>query len=91
MTLPTIQLNDYQYIVFFTGAGMSAESGVPTYRGRGGIWHQYNWEAYACQKAFDRDPQMVLEFHEMRRKAALACQPHDGHFVIAELQKSTRR
>jgi len=87
LTLPTILPNDYQHILFFTGAGMSAESGVPTYRGRGGVWHQYNWEAYACQKAFDRDPQKVLKFHEMRRKAALNCHPHDGHRVIAELEK----
>jgi NAD-dependent deacetylase len=78
----------YKSIVFFTGAGMSAESGVPTYRGRGGIWSQYNWEEYACQEAFDRDPQKVLKFHELRRRSVLACQPHSGHYVIAELEKT---
>ena len=78
----------YKSIVFFTGAGMSAESGVPTYRGRGGIWSQYNWEEYACQEAFDRDPQKVLKFHELRRRSVLACQPHPGHYVIAELEKT---
>ena len=78
---------NYERIVFFTGAGMSAESGVPTYRGSGGIWHQYNWEEYACQEAFDRDPEKVLKFHELRRTLILSCQPHGGHFAIAALQK----
>lgn len=85
--MQTINPNEYQYIVFFTGAGMSAESGVPTYRGRGGVWSEYRWEECACQEAFDRDPQKVLEFHELRRKAVLECRPHAGHFAIAELGK----
>lgn len=77
----------YQHIVFFTGAGMSAESGVPTYRGKGGIWNQYKWEEYACQDAFERNPQKVLEFHELRRSASLSCQPHAGHEIIAVLEQ----
>lgn len=79
---------NFKRIVFFTGAGMSAESGIPTYRGRGGVWKQYNWEEYACQGAFDHDPQKVLKFHELRRKAVLDCEPHDGHHVIARLAKN---
>ncbi len=82
-----VNLNKYRNIVFFTGAGMSAESGVPTYRGRGGTWSKYNWEEYACQDAFDHDPEKVLKFHELRRKSVLECQPHAGHFKIAELAK----
>lgn len=74
-------------IVFFTGAGMSAECGVPTYRGKGGVWESYRWEEYACQRAFERDPEKVLDFHELRRRAVLACEPHMGHTVITELQK----
>jgi len=85
--MQTINPDEYQYIVIFTGAGMSAESGVPTYRGRGGVWSEYRWEECACQEAFDRDPQKVLEFHELRRQAVLECQPHDGHFAIAQLEK----
>ena len=65
---------------------MSAESGVPTYRGRCGIWNQYKWENYACQTAFERDPEGVLEFHELRRIEALKCQPHSGHTIITDVQ-----
>jgi len=85
--MTTIQPGNYKSVVFFTGAGMSAESGVPTYRGRGGIWSQYRWEEYACQEAFDGDPEKVLKFHELRRQSVLACTPHAGHHVIAELGK----
>lgn len=83
-----IDLRAFPRIVFFTGAGMSAESGVPTYRGRGGIWHQYDYEDYACQRAFDRDPEKVLDFHELRRTKVLECKPHAGHAHIAALQRA---
>lgn len=86
MEIKGLHLQDYKKIVFFTGAGMSAECGVPTYRGRGGIWHQYNYEEYACQEAFDLNPEKVLKFHELRRKSVLACQPHEGHSVISRIQ-----
>ncbi len=82
-----IDPRQYERIVFFTGAGMSAESGVPTYRGRGGVWSQYRWEEFACQEAFDGDPEKVLKFHELRRAAVLACMPHAGHAAIAALEK----
>jgi NAD-dependent deacetylase len=82
-----IDIKKYNKIVFFTGAGMSAESGVPTYRGSGGIWHKYNWEEYACQDAFERNPTKVLDFHELRRKSVLECQPHNGHKFISDLHK----
>lgn len=72
--------------VFFIGAGMSAESGVPTYRGAGGIWGQYRYQDYACQRAFEHDPQRVLEFHELRRTRVLDCAPHAGHRALAALQ-----
>jgi len=86
MTTPP-RLRDFERIVFFTGAGLSAESGIPTYRGHGGIWKQYNYEDYACQRAFDRDPEKVWDFHDERRKAVAACAPNDGHRMIAELQR----
>ncbi len=73
-------------IVFFTGAGMSAESGVPTYRGSGGIWNEYKWEEYACESAFQKNPNHVLSFHELRRIEALKCKPHSGHLIIKKIQ-----
>jgi NAD-dependent deacetylase len=90
-SMKTIDPGQYEHIVFFTGAGMSAESGVPTYRGRGGIWSQYHWEEYACQEAFNADPEKILKFHEVRRAAVLACNPHAGHSVIAVLEKERKR
>ena len=82
-----VRISDHHAIVFFTGAGMSAESGVPTYRGSGGIWHQYRWEEYASQEAFDANPEKVLEFHELRRKTVLQCQPHPGHHLLARIEQ----
>ena len=66
---------------------MSAESGVPTYRGKGGIWAKYNWEEVACEEAFRRDPEKVLEFHALRRQELADCRPHRGHAVIASLEE----
>jgi NAD-dependent deacetylase len=82
-----MNVSDFKRIVFFTGAGMSAESGVPTYRGHGGVWTQYNYEDYACQRAFDRDPKGVWEFHDRRRQSTGACRPHSGHALIAALEQ----
>jgi NAD-dependent deacetylase len=67
---------------------MSAESGVPTYRGEGGIWHEYKWEQYACQKAWEQEPEKVFEFHDLRRKEALKCDPHPGHAAVAEIEST---
>ena len=84
--MQAIDLRRYRRPLFFTGAGLSAESGVPTYRGAGGIWAQYNYEDYACQRAFLRQPEQVLEFHELRRTRTRACAPHAGHLHLAQLQ-----
>lgn len=81
-----IEIRRYTNVVVFAGAGMSAESGVPTYRGKGGIWQEYNYEDYACQNAFDRSPAKVLDFHEKRRSRVLACTPHAGHQHLQVLQ-----
>lgn len=81
-----LELSPYARVVVFTGAGMSAESGVPTYRGRGGIWDQYDYREYACEDAFRRDADKVLDFHELRRAHVLECPPHAGHAHLTELQ-----
>ncbi|HHH31345.1 MAG TPA: NAD-dependent deacylase [Polyangiaceae bacterium] len=80
-------LNISQRIVFFTGAGMSAESGVPTYRGKGGVWKEYDYRKYATQYAFDEDPERVWRFHNERRKLLSECEPNEGHRIIARLER----
>ena len=57
-----IKLNEYKKVVFFTGAGMSKESGIPTYRGKGGTWEEYNYKDYACQSAFEKKPRSRIGF-----------------------------
>ncbi len=81
------KLRDFSRTVFFTGAGMSAESGVPTYRGAGGLWTKYEPERYASQTAFDRDPAAVWEFHNMLRSQVAACAPNAGHRLIARAEQ----
>lgn len=82
-----IKLRDFERIVFFTGAGMSAESGIPTYRGAGGMWGEYNYEDFACQRAFDRQPEKVWDFHDMRREMVRSKEPNAGHRLVREVQK----
>lgn len=81
-----LRLEDFRNIVFFTGAGMSKESGVPTYRGAGGIWGEYDYERYACQRAFDTNPEDVWEFHNFRRELYGKCPPNTAHRLVAELE-----
>lgn len=78
-----IRLSDFRRIVFFTGAGLSAESGIPTYRGKGGVWAEYDYREYACQRAFDKDPGKVWDFHDERRVRVAKCEPNEGHRIIA--------
>jgi NAD-dependent deacetylase len=84
--METPRFSDFERIVFFTGAGISVESGIPTYRGVGGTWSEYNYKEYACQTAFECDPQKVWDFHDKRRVATLACEPNEGHRIIAAVQ-----
>jgi NAD-dependent protein deacetylase/lipoamidase len=86
--MSTPRFADFQRILFFTGAGLSAESGIPTYRGKGGMWNEYNYEDYACQRAFDEDPEKVWDFHDKRRAAVAACEPNEAHRIIEEVQRA---
>jgi NAD-dependent deacetylase len=84
---PVIHLKDYERIVFFTGAGLSAESGIDTYRGPNGVWQKYDFRQYACQSAFDEDPERVWDFHDARRAYVDKCEPNAAHEVIASVQR----
>jgi NAD-dependent deacetylase len=76
-----------QKIVVLTGAGISAESGLKTFRDSDGLWEGYNIEDVATPRAFKKDPQLVLDFYNMRRKGVLEAKPNAAHFGLAELEK----
>jgi len=75
------------HIVVLTGAGISAESGIPTFRGAGGLWEGHRIEDVASPEGWARDPALVLEFYNQRRRAIALAHPNRGHFALAELQK----
>jgi NAD-dependent deacetylase len=72
-------------IVILTGAGLSAESGIDTFRGAGGLWENHRVEDVATPEAFARDPELVLRFYDMRREAIQQRQPNAAHFALARL------
>lgn len=74
-------------IVVLTGAGMSAESGIATFRDSGGLWAQHRVEDVATPEGFRRNPQLVLEFYNKRRRESLSAKPNDGHLGLAEMEK----
>ena len=73
-------------IVFVTGAGISQESGIPTFRGKDGLWKKYDPMKLATIDAFYDDPKLVWEWYEDRRKNILAAKPNAGHDAIAKLE-----
>jgi NAD-dependent deacetylase len=73
-------------IVFFTGAGISAESGLRTFRDGNGLWEEYRVEDVATPEAFARDPRTVLRFYDERREQVLRAGPNAAHRAIAELE-----
>ena len=73
-------------IVVLSGAGISAESGIPTFRGADGLWEGHDIMEVASPQGWKKNPQLVLEFYNQRRKAALAAQPNDGHRSLVDLE-----
>lgn len=71
-----------------TGAGISAESGVPTFRGAGGLWKEFRPEDLATPDAFARDPRLVWEWYAWRRSLVAQCQPNPGHLALARWMSS---
>jgi NAD-dependent deacetylase len=81
------RLQKAKKIVFVTGAGISQESGIPTFRGNDGLWRRYDPMKLATIDAFYQDPKLVWEWYEDRRKNILASKPNAGHAAIADLAK----
>ncbi len=77
----------YERIVILTGAGLSAESGLSTFRDKDGIWAKHKIEDVATPQAFARDPVGVLEFYNTRRKSAAGVKPNAAHEALARLEK----
>lgn len=73
-------------IVVLTGAGISAESGIPTFRAADGLWEGHDVEAVATPEGFEADPDLVLGFYDARRRAAASARPHAAHLALTRLE-----
>lgn len=82
-----VDMNAIRNIVILTGAGVSAESGIDTFRGAGGLWENHRVEDVATPEAFERDPELVLRFYDMRREAIQKKQPNAAHEALARLDR----
>jgi NAD-dependent protein deacetylases, SIR2 family len=79
-----------KHIVVFTGAGISAESGLKTFRGSDGLWEGYRVEDVATPEAWKRDPERVQHFYNVRRKAVLEAKPNAAHLALVALEDKYR-
>ncbi len=79
-----------QHIVFLTGAGISVESGLTTFRGKDGLWNNKDWRYYASVEALDNEPEESPNFYNWLRRKVSEAEPNKAHRLIAELEKSIR-
>ena len=84
---PLTNASEKEPIVVFTGAGVSAESGLLTFRDMGGIWNQYDVTEVASPLAWRRQPELVLQFYNERREKVIAASPNAAHYAIAQLEE----
>ncbi|MGB9068145.1 MAG: NAD-dependent deacylase [Candidatus Acidiferrales bacterium] len=81
-----VEISPHDRVFTLTGAGISAESGLPTFRGEGGIWRERRAEEIATPGAWQKNPQFVWEFYSMRRQKAREVRPNPGHMALAALE-----
>src|ERR1700760_4363944 len=79
---------DFKRIVILTGAGVSAESGMGTFRDKGGIWTRHRLEDVATPEGFARNPKLVHDFYNTRRGALKEAAPNSAHFALARLERA---
>lgn len=82
-----IAISSADRVFVLTGAGVSAESGIPTFRDAGGLWRNYRFEEVASPAAWRRDPALVWEFYSMRRRVASGARPNPAHLALAHSQQ----
>jgi NAD-dependent deacetylase len=82
-----IAIDDDTSVLVLTGAGVSAESGIPTFRAAGGLWENHAVEKVASPQGFREDPELVWRFYAERRRKARACEPNPGHQALAALEQ----
>ncbi|HLV60184.1 MAG TPA: NAD-dependent deacylase [Fredinandcohnia sp.] len=80
-------IDDRTWVLVLTGSGVSAESGIPTFRGAGGLWENHPFERLASPEGFREDPELVWRFYSMRRQRAASCRPNPGHLALAALER----
>lgn len=85
------RLAEAQAVTVLTGAGISADSGVPTFRGADGLWRQYRAEDLATPEAFARDPRLVWEWYNWRRELIATTRPNAAHDTVAELERRSQQ
>src|SRR5271169_1082107 len=83
----TKKLSSQDHLFVLTGAGVSAESGLPTFRGVNGLWRGYRVEDVATPEAFAADPALVWQFYSERRQRHLTVQPNPAHLALAKLER----
>ncbi len=81
-----IAIDDNTWVLVLTGAGVSAESGIPTFRDANGLWENHDIQEVASPEGFERDPALVWRFYSERRAKAQPCVPNAGHLAIAQLE-----
>ena len=86
--MATIAIAPVDRLFILTGAGISAESGIPTFRDAGGLWRKYRTEEVASPCAWRRDPRLVWDFYSMRRRVASEAKPNPGHLALAALERT---
>lgn len=84
-------LSGAKRVAVLTGAGVSAESGIPTFRGAGGLWRKYDATMLATPQAFVRDPSLVWEFYHWRREVVSKCCPNAGHLALAAYERKAQQ
>lgn len=81
------KIKEAKKVVFVTGAGISQESGIPTFRGKDGLWRKYDPMQLSTIEAFYQNPKLVWEWYEDRRRNVLGAKPNQGHLAISELER----